>query len=184
MLLGIGLASVTLLGTWGAVQKIPAWVGGLPGKTPLAVASAQIASGIGAIIGCLIAPYVAQLFNRRIAYFLLCLGSLISCQILFRSFDHYSTSFLGMVLLTGGITASVYGWMPLYLPELFPTRIRATAQGIAYNFGRIVAGGGAIWGGTIGGSYAQMAIIVSMIYVVGMVLIWFAPETKGKPLPE
>lgn len=184
MLLGIGLASVTLLGTWGAVQKIPAWVGGLPGKTPLAVASAQIASGIGAIIGCLVAPYVAQLFNRRIAYFLLCLGSLISCQILFRSFDHYSTSFLAMVLLTGGLTASVYGWMPLYLPELFPTRIRATAQGIAYNFGRIAAGGGAIWGGTIGGSYAQMAIIVSMIYLVGMVLIWFAPETKGKPLPE
>jgi hypothetical protein len=89
-----------------------------------------------------------------------------------------------MVLLTGGLTASVYGWMPLYLPELFPTRIRATAQGVAYNFGRIVAGGGAIWGGTIGGSYAQMAIIVSMVYLVGMVLIWFAPETKGKPLPE
>lgn len=184
MLLGIGLASVTLLGTWGAVQKIPAWVGGLPGKTPLAVANAQIASGFGAIIGCLVAPYIAQFLNRRFAYFLLCLGSLICCQILFRSFDQYGTGFLSMVLLTGGVTAAVYGWMPLYLPELFPTRVRATAQGVAYNFGRIAAGCGAIWGGTIGGTYARMGIFVSMIYVVGLVLIMFAPETKGRPMPE
>jgi MFS family permease len=184
MLMAVGFASIALLGTWGAVQKIPAWVGALPGKTGAAQGNAQIASGIGAIVGCLVAPLIAQAFNRRIAYALLCLGSLVSCQILFNWFDEYNLSFLAMTFLVGGITAALYGWLPLYLPELFPTRVRATAQGIAFNFGRILAGAGAIWGGTIGGTYAKMGAIVSLVYLLGVVLIWIAPETKGKPLPE
>jgi hypothetical protein len=47
-----------------------------------------------------------------------------------------------------------------------------------------MAAAGALYGGTIGKNYAEMGVYVSMIYIVGMVLIWLAPETKGKPLPE
>ena len=183
-ILAILFASVSLLGTWGAVQKIPPWVGSMAHKTPNSVGLSQVLSGIGAIVGCLVAPLIAAVLTRRIAYFLLCLGSLISCQLMFRSFTDYTPGFLVMVTIVGGVTAAFYGWLPLYLPELFPTRIRATAQGISFNFGRIAAGLGALWGGTIGGSYARMGAIVSFVYIIGMVSIWFAPETKGKPLPE
>ena len=183
--MAIAFASIALLGTWGAVQKIPAWVGVLPGTTPTAAGSSQMASGLGAIVGCLVAPLVAAVLNRRIAYFLLCLGSLISCQVLFRAFDTYNTAFLAMTFLVGGVTAAFYGWLPLYLPELFPTRVRATAQGISFNFGRIFAGaGGIILGGSVPGGYATMGAAVSLIYVVGLFAIWIAPETKGRPLPE
>jgi MFS transporter, SHS family, sialic acid transporter len=185
-LLAIVFASITLLGTWGAVQKIPAWVGSpdMSGKTASAQGYTQMALAIGAIVGCMIAPLVAAWLNRRITFFLLCLGSLISCQILF-SFNAYSTTFLMMAFIVGGMTAAVYGWLPLYLPELFPTRVRATAQGISFNFGRIFAGiGGIALGGSIPGGYARMGAVVSLIYVLGLVLIWLAPETKGKPLPD
>ena len=43
---------------------------------------------------------------------------------------------------------------------------------------------GVLWGGTLGGSYARMGSIVSLIYVLGMGLIWLAPETKGRVMPE
>jgi hypothetical protein len=89
-----------------------------------------------------------------------------------------------MAFIVGGITAAFYGWLPLYLPELFPTRVRATAQGVAFNFGRIAAGVGAISGAIAGKDFAQIGVYVSMIYILGMALIWFAPETKGKPLPD
>jgi len=186
-ILAITFASISLLGTWGAVQKIPAWVGkpGFPGQTAHAQGNVQMAMGIGAIFGCLIAPMIAAWLNRRVAYFLLSLGSLIACQVLFRYFTEYNMAFLAMAFLVGGVTAAVYGWLPLYLPELFPTRVRATAQGISFNFGRIFAGvGGIALGGAVPGGYAKMGAVVSLIYVVGLVLIWFAPETKGKPLPE
>jgi hypothetical protein len=92
-----------------------------------------------------------------------------------------------MSFLISAITASFYGWFPLYLPELFPTRVRATGQGLCYNFGRIFAAGGAMAQGQLvshfGGSYAQAAAVVTFVYAIGMVIIWFAPETKGKPLP-
>jgi hypothetical protein len=74
------------------------------------------------------------------------------------------------------------------LPELFPTRIRATGQGLSYNFGRILAAVGALGQGQLmahyDGSYAKAGAIVTLIYIFGMGLIWLAPETKGKPLPE
>jgi MFS transporter, SHS family, sialic acid transporter len=182
--MAICFASVALLGTWGAVQNIAPWAGGMPGKTPKAIGVSGIVIGLGAIVGCLVAPLVASVLNRRIAYFLLCLASLISCQILFRAFTDYTWGFLGMAFIVGGVTAAFYGWLPLYLPELFPTRVRATAQGVAFNFGRIAAGIGAIMGATVGKDFAQIGVYVSMIYLLGMILIWFAPETKGRPLPE
>jgi MFS family permease len=184
-LLAIAFASIALLGTWGAVQKIPAWVGGMPSKTPGAQGNTQMALGLGAILGCLVAPAIAAWFNRRIAYFILCLGSLIACQVIFRRFTDYDKAFLAMSFVVGAVTAALYGWLPLYLPELFPTRVRATGQGISFNFGRIFAGVGGIALGTLTpGGYAKMGAIVSLIYVFGLIVIWFAPETKGKPLPD
>src|SRR5205085_10976392 len=103
----------------------------------------------GAIVGCLIAPQIGAWLGRRIAYFLLCLGSVTICAIFFRTITEYSTLFLFMSFLTSAITASFYGWFPLYLPELFPTRMRATGQGLCYNFGRVFAAGGAMVQGTL-----------------------------------
>jgi cyanate permease len=78
--------------------------------------------------------------------------------------------------------------LPLYLPELFPTRVRATGQGLSFNFGRILAAVGTFYMGYLvalfGGNYGKAMAAITLIYVVGMVMIWFAPETKGKPLPE
>jgi MFS family permease len=184
--MAICFSSVALLGTWGAVQNIAPWAGGMAGRTPSAIGVAGMVIGLGAIVGCLLAPLIAAVLNRRIAYFLLCLGSLISCQILFRHFTDYTWGFLAMSFVVGGITAAFYGWLPLYLPELFPTRVRATAQGVAYNFGRIAAGVGAVTGAVAaqGEGFAKIGVYVSMIYILGMVIIWFAPETKGRPLPE
>jgi MFS family permease len=183
-LLSICFASVALLGTWGAVQNIAPWAGGMKSKTPTAIGVAGMVIAAGAIVGCLIAPLIAGALNRRIAYFLLCLGSLISCQILFRYFTDYTWSFLAMSFIVGGVTAAFYGWLPLYLPELFPTRVRATAQGVAFNFGRIAAGVGAITGAMVGKDFAHIGVYISYIYAIGMAIIWLAPETKGKPLPE
>jgi hypothetical protein len=71
----------------------------------------------------------------------------------------------------------------LYLPELYPTRVRATGQGLSFNFGRILAAGGALLMPQLG-DYAPACAAITLVYVVGMVVIWFAPETSGRPLPE
>jgi energy-coupling factor transporter ATP-binding protein EcfA2 len=147
-----------------------------------------MSSGIGAVIGCLLGAYVGRFITRRMAYFLLCLGSLIACAVLFRGIDTYGPVFLTLTFFVGALTAAFYGWLPLYLPELFPTRVRATGQGLAFNAGRILAAVGALQMGALmqsfDGSYAKAGAIITLVYVFGLGLIWLAPETKGKPLPE
>jgi MFS family permease len=194
-ILGIGFASVALIGTWASVQWIAKWVDALKPGQPEAKALAVAASAIGAILGCLIAPVVGGRIGRRPVYFGLCLLSFVACAALFRGFSTYNAGFLLMVVLVGGATASFYGWLPLYLPELFPTRVRATGQGLSFNSGRVFAMFAALGSGHIVSYYtlptdapgvgiARMCATITLVYLVGMVLIWFAPETKGKPLPE
>jgi MFS transporter, SHS family, sialic acid transporter len=187
-LIAIMLSSIALIGTWGSVQWLPLWADKLAGAAdPTAKAYTGCASALGAIVGCLLGAWFGGFVTRRVGYFLLCLGSLVTCQWLFRGFDSYGASFLAMTFVVGGLTAAFYGWLPLYLPELFPTRVRATGQGLSYNAGRILAAVGALQMGslmqTFEGSYARAGAIITLIYVIGMIVIWLAPETKGKPLP-
>ena len=187
-LLGAALGAVALMGTWASVQWIPAWASKLATGVPNVAAKVQIASALGAIVFSLGFGLMAERFNRRSAYFSLSLLSLISCAILFRLHMQFGIGFLFWTFFVGGITAGFYGLLPLYLPELFPTRVRAMGSGVTFNAGRFIAAGGAIYGGTMvksfGGDIAKMCSIVSLVYVLGLVLIWLAPETKGKPLPE
>lgn len=109
----------------------------------------------------------------------------------------FGVPLLTAALVAGMFTDSFYGWLPLYLPELFPTRMRATCQVFAFNFGRILAAIGTLQMSSllpfyqgfttyagIQGGYAVACSSLTVIYLLGMVLIWFAPETKGQPLPE
>jgi MFS transporter, SHS family, sialic acid transporter len=188
-LVAIVLSAVALLGTWGSVQWIPYWIDQkLAPNDPSAKALGQIWSSVGAIIGCLIAPLLGGRWGRRPVYFGMCLISLVSCQYLFLVLDAFNWWFLAVMTVVGGATASFYGWLPLYLPELFPTRVRATGQGLSFNFGRILAAIGVILGSgqlaRLFGGYQYAGAVISLVYIIGLMAIWFAPETHGKPLPE
>lgn len=190
-LLAIAFAAIALIGTWGSVQWLPVWAGQLTDGLPShgqAGATTQILSGVGAIVGCLIGALFAGKFGRRPAYFGLCVLSVVLCQILFRGVNEYGNAFLFLVFCIGGVTAAFYGWLPLYLPELFPTRVRATGQGVSFNSGRVLAAVGALTQGQLvahySGSYAKAGAVITLIYLLGLALIWLAPETKDRPLPE
>lgn len=186
--LGAGLAAVVLLGTWGSVQWVPAWTGRMTGARGDAVAWAQIALAVGAIGGSFGVALLAERFNRRLVYAALCVLALASCQVLFRAGLPFGVPFLVLAGLAGGLSAGFYGWLPLYLPEIMPTRVRATGAGFCFNIGRILAAGGTLLSGTLvaafGGDYARMCAVISLVYVSGLLLIRSSPETKGRPLPD
>lgn len=185
---GSCLGAVALLGTWGSVQWIPSWGHKLANGAAGARETLQIWSAIGAIIFSILVALIAEKLNRRRTYFFLCLVTVVACAILFRVPMQYGTGLFFWTFLVGGLSAGFYGWLPLYLPELFPTRLRATGSGFTFNIGRLLAAGGTLGAGALlnafNEDYARMCAVISLVYVVGMVLIWFGPETKGKALPE
>lgn len=204
MLLGACLSGVALLGTWGSIQWAPSWarkleqkrIAELPEEERAAVKTApqraasntQICSAIGAILGTMAGALLGNAIGRRPTYALLCLGSLGSSLVLYLGNAAVGPMFFAAVLLAGGVTASFYGWLPLYLPELFPTRVRATGQGFSFNFGRILAAVGALQTGQLTAffqdDFAKAGSAMSVIYLLGVLLIWLGPETRGQPLPE
>lgn len=201
MALAACLSGVALLGTWGATQQAPAWVSKLTEGTDIKNAKefVQIWLSIGAIVGTIGAALLGDLIGRRPAYFALCIAAMASVFWLFFANSAYGPGLLASCFVTGVCSASFYGWLPLYLPELFRTNVRATGQGFGFNFGRILAAIGSFQLGLLTGKFSEGIEIgsfrtpgglptacglLSMIYVVGMVLIWFAPETRGKTLPE
>lgn len=188
MVLGALLSGVALLGTWGSTQWAPKWAGEMTGNELQSREFTQISLAAGACLGTIVAAMMGDWFGRRKAYFLLCVLALASAEGLYYFNSRYDTMFLVWTFLAGACTASFYGWLPLYLPELFRTRVRATGQGFAFNFGRILAAVGALQTGVLmdafGGSLPKAGMVMSLIYFVGMGVIWLAPETHGKPLPE
>lgn len=189
MIFGAGLAGVALLGTWGSIQWAPRWAAQLePDPLRHAKEWTQIASGIGAIVGTIVAALVAGRFGRRITYTLLCFGSIAVCLFLYQANTTFGPLFLVSMFFAGGLTAAFYGFFPLYLPELFPTAVRATGQGFSYNFGRIIAAIGGLQTATLmawfDNSFAKAGSVLAAIYLIGVFLVWLGPETKGKPLPE
>ena len=97
-------------------------------------------------------------------------------------------SFLAVVFVQGFVATLFFGWLPLYLPELFPTRVRATGAGIAYNVGRFATAAGVFVAGAIftalGGSYPKVGATCALVYALGMLIIWWAPDTSQRTLDE
>jgi MFS family permease len=169
LLQGALLAGVALLGMWGSLQWALSWAIELTRDTPQTFAKeyTQLTSSIGAVIGTLAAASLAGLLGRRLTYALLRLGSVASLVWLYQGHTEFNRGFLGAVCLAGGVTAAFYGWFPLYLPELFPTAIRATSQAFAYNFSCVVAAIGTLQTaqvmGLFGGSFPAAGSILSVI---------------------
>ena len=196
MLLAACLSGVALLGTWGSTQWAPSWADRLAHGGQQAKEYTQIWLAVGAVVGTLVAAFMGDWLGRRLAYCLLCVMSMASVFGLYQLNDSDGPQFLVFAFLAGAFTASFYGWLPLYLPELFPTRLRATGQGFGFNFGRSLAAVGVLQTGVLfkvdldvgslhlPAGYPSACSLMSLIYLVGMVIIWLAPETRGKPLPD
>ncbi|HEY3325226.1 MAG TPA: MFS transporter [Planctomycetota bacterium] len=151
-----------------------------------------IVQQIGAFFGIMVYSFFATRFGRRPA-FLFAFGiGWISVWTTFYFFNDKSHIWFLFPLLGFG-TLAPFGGYAMYFPELFPTRLRNTGTSFCYNVGRFVAalGPGALgllaglWEAEHGAqSFRMAALAVSCSYIIGIVALIWAPETKDQPLPE
>jgi len=136
--------------------------------------------------GCLCLPLIADRWGRKIALFVYFLGALLSVPTTFMlatEFSHAVLAYPIMGFFASGVTAG----FAIYFPELFPTAIRATAQGFCFNFARFFSAAGPLLAGLLTaahGSFAPAIATIGSIYFVGLIILIFARETKGQALPD
>ena len=187
--LGICLGAIPLLGGWGVTAWLIPWSDQVLGAgDPRAKALTSILRAGGGSIGSLFGGWIANLLGRRVTYFLISLVTLLISEFIYFQLAPGQPLFSPMVFVVGGISTIFFGWLPLYLPELFPTHARAAGSGISFNTGRILTALGVLATGAItaafGGDYAAAGRVTSLIYALGMVVILFAPDTSGRSLGQ
>jgi len=183
------LSLTTTLAWWGISTWVPPYIGSVAAKAGLPVQQwasyAGMTYNLGAILGYASFGFLADRFGRKPVTMLFFAMALVLTPVLF-----LWTQDLGLLLLVAAINGyfslGQYSWMPVWLPELFPTRIRATAMAFAFNAPRFIAFLGPLLAGNLivyFGGFGYAATIVATIYVLGLAAAPFLPETKGKPLP-
>jgi MFS family permease len=191
-LVGILLGAIPLFGGWGVANWATAWaseVGDAPSGDPTLKSWSSIYRSATGSITSLLGGAFAFYVGRKRAYFILCLGAFICTQGLFRWSDPNDNAFYYWQAALGVFSGAFFGWLPLCLPELFPTRVRATGSGVSFNWGRILTGIGVLASAValkelFQGRYAVVGGMTGFIYVVGLVLILMAPLSSNAQLDD
>jgi MFS family permease len=179
----------TTLAWWGISSWVPPYVAaaavkaGLPG--PQWASYAGMTYNLGGILGYVGLGFLADRFGRKPVVMLYFAASLLLTPVLFL-WTHDLTLLLVVAAVNAFFTLGQYSWMPVWLPELFPTRSRATGIAFSFNAPRFIAFLGPLFAGTLiveFGGYSHAAMSIALIYVLGFCVAPFLPETRGKTLP-
>ncbi|MBI4625756.1 MAG: MFS transporter [Verrucomicrobia bacterium] len=197
LMVGLGLGLSGMAGLWGIGFFSPELVSTALKGEPQNVVDIVRGYGtalqdVGAFLGILAFTAMATLLGRRPAFlvsFLLCFGVTIY---VFNSLKS-GTDAYWMLPMMGFAQLSVFGGYAIYFPELFPTRLRGTGVGFCYNTVRYLAAAfppllmflnKQLLEGGVSDPFRKAATILSFIFLLGILTLIWAPETKGKPLPE
>ncbi len=197
LFVGVALGLAGMAGLWGIGFFSPELIStALKGELPAVVdtvrGQATALQDVGAFCGMLSFTFVATYAGRRKAFagaFALCLVITI---FVFNSLHSKSDAYW-MLPLMGFVQLSLFGGYSIYFPELFPTRLRGTGISFCYNIVRYLAAAFPLMLGKLNGlllnqgvnePFRKSATILSFVFLIGLVALIWAPETKGKPLPE
>jgi MFS family permease len=184
------MSLATTVGWWGISTWIPPYLAGLAAKAGLPAQQwatyGAMTFNLGGLLGLAAFGFFADGFGRKPITLMFFATAFAVTQVLFWWTDDPSLLLL-VVAVNGFFCMGQYSWMPVWLPELFPTHLRATAMAFAFNAPRLIAFLGPLLGGVLivnFGGYGRVATIISCIYMLGFVVTPFLPETRGKTLPD
>jgi MFS family permease len=184
------MATTSAVGFWGISTWVPPYIGSIAAKAGLSAPQwasfAGMAYNAGAIPGYIALGFLADAIGRKPTTLIYFAVSLLLTPIFF-FWTHDLISLLVVAGLLGFFASGQFTWMSAWLPELFPTQLRATGVGFIFNAPRVLAAGGVLIAGTLivyFNGYGNAAMIVATIYVLGLAVGPFLPETRGRPLPE
>jgi sugar phosphate permease len=176
---------ITYLNRQLAEMALPNQLARLNGFIDKVRSKGMVLFDVGALLGMFAFTFAASILNRRKAF----LGSFVLCLAItayvFHSLKTEADAYW-MLPLMGFAQLAVFAGYSIYFPELYPTRLRGTGVGFCYNTVRYLT---AVFIFLIGYMETVMAtrtaaIVMSAIYLVGVVTLIWAPETKDRPLPE
>ncbi len=148
---------------------------------------------LGAATGMWLFTRLANAAGRRIAFLIGFSAALIVTAFVYWKMNSPQDAYWMMPLM-GAAQLGPFAGFAIYLPELFPSRLRSTGVSFCYNLGRFAAAAGSFFSSVLTKQvfgnyelplpYRYSAMTMCVIFLIGIVTVFFAPETRGQPLPE
>lgn len=189
-LVGLFLGLSGMIGLWGigffSPELISTALAGAPQPVVDRVRGWALAlQDVGSFFGMVVFTALAAYVSRRSAFLVSLILGMGLTMFVFRSLTT-ATDAYWMLPMMGFAQLSVFAGYSIYFPELFPTRLRGTGVGFCYNTVRYLAAPAPILFGYLATlmSFRTAAMLMSSVYLLGMVALIWAPETKGRALPE
>jgi MFS family permease len=183
------MSLTTTLAWWGISSWVPPYIGSVAAKAGLPAQQwasyAGMAYNVGAIAGYASLGFLADRFGRKPVVMTFFALAFVMTPVLFL-WTQDLTLLLVAAAVNAFFTLGQYSWMPVWLPELFPTRSRATGLAFTFNAPRFIAFLGPLYAGVLitqFGGFSHAAMTIACIYALGFIVTPFLPETNGKPLP-
>ncbi|MFN7923074.1 MAG: MFS transporter [Bryobacteraceae bacterium] len=182
-LAAIAVSVIPMVGAWAASKWMIPWADKVAGAANAEYkAATQGWWAVGAILGAFTGADLAQRLGRKRSYFLISIGAAVLTIAMFQLSAPLRPGFHLIVFLQGSVATLFFGWLALYLPEIFPVSVRATGSGLAYNFGRFATAVGVLGAGllfsALGGDYPRVGAICALIYGLGVFAISLVRESE------
>ncbi len=183
----LAMSLATTVGFWSISSWVPQYVGAAAGSGSAQhwAALAGIAYTTGSITGYVAFGFLADAFGRRaVTAFFFAMAIILTPLLFFSTAGLYGL--LALAFANAIFSNGQYTWMAVWLPELYPTRLRSTAISFVFNAPRFIAFLGPLMAGTLIsklGGLSATACLFALIYLFGLAALPFVPETRGEPLP-
>jgi MFS family permease len=163
----------------------------LAGKVTTWIGITSLLQNLGCFFGIYAFTYLTNYTGRRLAFAVSFVAAMGMTAYTFWNLREISQIFW-MIPLMGFAQLSLFGGYAIYFAELFPTRLRSTGTSFCYNVGRFAAAAGPFTLGyltsDVFGSKPEpmryAGVAMCLVFLIGLAALPFAPETKGRPLPE
>lgn len=180
------LGTIPLVGAWAASKWMIPWADTVAGSAnPGYKAAAQGWWALGASLGGFVGALVAGRLGAARSFGLFGVLSTVATCGLFLLTRPLTPFFLPAVFLQGLIATMFFGWLPLYLPSLFPVELRATGTGISYNAGRFITAFGVLASSMLvrafSGNYAAIGAAAGVIYALAVPAAMFYNQMTPNP---
>jgi len=177
---------------WGVGTFIPTYVAGVAAKAGLSGPAwagwAGLITSVCGTFGFISLGFLADAIGRKPTAMLWYTMSLVLTPLVYLWGASWGfVPLLVLVGIFGFFTLGIWAWAPVWLPELFPTRMRGTAVAFCFNAPRFISCLGPLIAGTLiayFGGFGPAATIVGLFFILGVMAAPFLPETNGKPLPH
>ncbi|MBL7973884.1 MAG: MFS transporter [Candidatus Kapabacteria bacterium] len=179
-----------LIGYWASLSWIPQWIQSffpVGYKGNIERGTALFWQGLLAVVGCASAGVFSDKIGRTKTIIFSYAGCFLASYLLFTTNTSFNENIYWQVALLGYFIGLAQAIMYIYLPELFPTRIRATAVGFCLNAGRFATAVSVLFVGTIVtqfGGYGSAAMFFASSYLIAVIVAFFGKETRGLGLPS